>query len=73
VSVVGESSAAFLKAVRLNACRRALQTTEEGVTVQEVAQRSGFRHMGHFSKDYKNLFGELPSQTRAQGSRYFNV
>jgi len=28
-----------------------------------MANRHGFWHMGQFAKDYKNLFGELPSQT----------
>lgn len=63
-SVLGESPAEFLKAVRLNACRRALRACEPGDAVQDVAARWGFSHMGHFSQDYKALFGELPSETR---------
>lgn len=59
--VVGESPADFLKAVRLDACRRRLR--DGGATVQAVAAQWGFFHMGHFSRDYKRLFGELPSQT----------
>lgn len=60
-SVVGDSPADFLKAVRMNACRRKLR--EGGATVQDVAAQWGFFHMGHFSHDYKQMFGELPSQT----------
>ena len=63
--VVGESPADFLKAVRLNACRRRLREARAGaaLTVQEVAAQWGFFHMGHFSADYKAMFGELPSLT----------
>ena len=35
-------------------------------TVQGVAARWGFWHMGAFSADYKRQFGELPSATRRQ-------
>lgn len=62
-SVVGESPVEFLRAVRLNACRRKLSGTQRDGTVQEVAAQWGFFHMGRFSHDYKAMFGELPSQT----------
>ncbi|XAH26203.1 helix-turn-helix domain-containing protein [Xylophilus sp. GW821-FHT01B05] len=66
-SVVGESPADFLKAVRLNACRRHLrEASTTAQTVQDVAAQWGFFHMGHFSQDYKLMFGELPSQTLRQ-------
>lgn len=65
--VVGESPADFLKAVRLNACRRRLREgSGTSLTVQGVAAQWGFFHMGHFSADYKAMFGELPSQTLRQ-------
>jgi len=67
--VVGESPADFLKAVRLNACRRRLrEVSVASLTVQEVAAQWGFFHMGHFSADYKAMFGELPSQTLRQAT-----
>ncbi|GAA6118995.1 helix-turn-helix domain-containing protein [Acidovorax sp. FG27] len=65
-AVLGQSPAEFLKAVRLNACRRALRTAAPGDTVQDTAARWGFFHMGHFSQDYKSLFGEAPSHTLRQ-------
>lgn len=65
-SVVGESPADFLKAVRLNACRRRLR--DGGATVQDVAAQWGFFHMGHFARDYRAMFGELPSQTLRGGA-----
>lgn len=63
-TVVGESPTDFLKAARLNACRRRLrEASGSGLTVQDIAAQWGFFHMGHFSQDYKAMFGELPSQT----------
>lgn len=62
-SVVGESPVEFLRAVRLNACRRKLRASAFDSTVQDVAAQWGFFHMGRFSHEYKSMFGELPSQT----------
>ena len=65
-SVVGESPVEFLRAVRLNACRRKLLGPQADCNVQDVAAQWGFFHMGRFSQDYKAMFGELPSQTLRQ-------
>lgn len=65
-NVVGESPTDFLKAVRLNACRRSLRDSRTDKTIQDIASQWGFFHMGHFSHDYKVLFGELPSHTRQE-------
>jgi len=61
-NAVGESPVKFLRAVRLNACRRVLRACDS--TVQDIAAQWGFFHMGRFSHEYKSMFGELPSQTR---------
>jgi AraC family ethanolamine operon transcriptional activator len=50
--------------VRLNAVRRELRNGTADQTIGDVAARWGFWHMGHFSHDYKALFGETPSHTR---------
>ncbi len=63
--VLGISPAAYLRTVRLNAVRRALREQPGTGTIADVAAQWGFWHMGHFSQDYKALFGESPSQTRA--------
>lgn len=61
---VGISPADFLRSVRLNACRRRLRgTAAVQLHVQDVAAQWGFFHMGRFAQAYKELFGELPSQT----------
>lgn len=54
------SPAAYLKAVRLNGARRAIKVCG---TVTEAAAQWGFWHFGRFAKDYKAMFGELPSET----------
>lgn len=65
--VLGMSPVAYLRAVRLNAVRRTLREEPGHATIADVAARWGFWHMGHFSQDYKALFGETPSQTRVAG------
>lgn len=70
---LGISPAAYLRTLRLNAVRRALQESDGSQTIADVAARWGFWHMGHFSHDYKALFGESPSQTRqARHAAAFN-
>ncbi len=55
---------AYIRAVRLNAVRRELKRATAGRdTVSDIASRWGFWHLGHFSADYKRMFGELPSAT----------
>lgn len=64
LGTVGIAPADFLRAVRLNACRRRLRGTPAGpLRVQDVAAQWGFFHMGRFSQAYRALFDELPSQT----------
>lgn len=55
----------YLRAVRLNEVRRRLRDdTGPKLSVARVANDLGFAHLGHFSVEYKRLFGEQPSQTR---------
>ncbi|MEZ0233039.1 MAG: helix-turn-helix domain-containing protein [Methylophilaceae bacterium] len=54
------SPIAFLRAERLNGVRRMLKTAN---SVTEAATYWGFWHFGHFSQEYKKMFGELPSCT----------
>lgn len=63
---LGMSPAIYLRTVRLNAVRRALREGPASATIADTAARWGFWHMGHFSQEYKTLFGETPSQTRQQ-------
>jgi AraC family ethanolamine operon transcriptional activator len=58
------SPLAFLKTQRLNQVYRELHDSDPGeVLVKQLAYANGFFHLGHFCRDYKQLFGELPSAT----------
>lgn len=60
---MGTNPLAYLRAVRLNAVRRELLRGSAAVSVQDVAARWGFWHLSRFSGEYRQMFGELPSQT----------
>jgi AraC-like DNA-binding protein len=62
----GVSPMAFVKRVRLENARRELQQPDESVSVVDVASRCGFFNPGHFARDYRLAFGELPSETLRQ-------
>lgn len=68
-ATLGMSPMAYLKSLRLSAARRDLKTARRGTTVAEIATKWGFFRLGHFSGDYRAMFGELPSETlgRARG------
>ncbi|UGA37108.1 helix-turn-helix domain-containing protein [Chromobacterium haemolyticum] len=57
----------YLRSIRLNAVRRMLlNPTQAGHGVRDAAGAWGFYHLGHFAGDYRKLFGEAPSHTRAR-------
>ena len=58
--VTGMNPASYLRAVRLDHVRKELRVAE---SVTDAATRWGFWHFGHFSNDYREQFGELPSET----------
>jgi AraC-like DNA-binding protein len=62
----GCSPLEFVKILRLEHARTALQSPRQVTTVSAEALRCGFNNMGHFAKDYRKRFGELPSQTLAR-------
>ena len=60
----GISPMAYLKILRLQSSYRVLKATTPGAkTVTDVATQFGFYHLGYFAKDYRQMFGELPSET----------
>ncbi|MEQ9486401.1 helix-turn-helix transcriptional regulator [Coleofasciculus sp. F4-SAH-05] len=60
----GMSPMAYIKIQRLNGVSRALKKADPKTeTVMGVALKWGFWSAGHFSRDYKKMFGESPSQT----------
>jgi AraC family ethanolamine operon transcriptional activator len=66
VATVGMSPPTYLKLRRLVLARRALRAGRGRETlVKSIALSHGFWHLGHFAKDYKEMFGESPSRTAA--------
>ncbi|NEN91134.1 MAG: helix-turn-helix domain-containing protein [Okeania sp. SIO3H1] len=60
----GMSPMRYLKVRRLNAVRQRLKASEpENFTITMLASQFGFWSAGHFARDYKAMFGELPSDT----------
>lgn len=59
----GESPMHYLRNVRLARARGDLLAGPVSGGVASVALRWGFAHMGRFSAEYKERFGESPSQT----------
>src|SRR5690606_14311104 len=61
---LGATLAEVLRRQRLRAARTMLldaDPTRSSVT--EIALRCGFRHLGRFSVEYRQAFGEKPSET----------
>ena len=60
----GMSPMRYLKVRRLNAVRQHLKASApESCVIATLASQFGFYHRSHFTKDYKAMFGELPSET----------
>ncbi|WP_374557355.1 helix-turn-helix domain-containing protein [Aquitalea pelogenes] len=63
--IAGTTPVDYLRSIRLNAVRRMLLSPEHaGLGVRDAAGHWGFYHLGHFARDYRKLFCELPSETR---------
>ncbi|MFZ0575486.1 MAG: helix-turn-helix domain-containing protein, partial [Candidatus Cybelea sp.] len=63
-AVTGFSPMAYFKRERLSGVRQALQRPRAArIRVIDVATAWGFWHMGHFTADYREMFGESPSET----------
>ena len=63
-SLFGFTPTNFIRQMKLNLVYRDLKNARsEHETVSKIARKWGFIHMGHFSRHYKELFNENPSQT----------
>ncbi|MCZ2290612.1 MAG: helix-turn-helix domain-containing protein [Burkholderiales bacterium] len=61
---LGISPLEYLRVARLHGVRRELKSTPRGTaSIQDVAARWGFWHLGHFTTHYRQLFGCRPSET----------
>ncbi|MEM5316413.1 helix-turn-helix domain-containing protein [Paraburkholderia sp. JHI869] len=65
----GHAPMAYLKKYRLEAVRREILSDCSERNVSSIAMNWGFSHLGRFSSDYKQLFGETPSQTLKRATR----
>jgi AraC family ethanolamine operon transcriptional activator len=54
---------AYLRAMRLDGSRRMLARGSAGTRVKDAVEAYGFWHLSRFSRDYRRMFGELPSET----------
>ena len=61
--VLGTSPKSYLMAARLNRAFRDLADSRNGGSVESIAVRWGFAHMGRFANYYRAAFGERPSDT----------
>jgi transcriptional regulator GlxA family with amidase domain len=64
---LGMSVMAYLRWVRLGRVRTELLHDAGGVT--DVAMRWGFSHPSRFAQQYRDRFGELPSETLRERRR----
>ena len=64
---VGVAPVRYLNRRTLNQVRRALKAADPSMaTVTEIATKFGVWQLGRFARDYRYLFGELPSETLHQ-------
>jgi AraC family ethanolamine operon transcriptional activator len=61
--ILGVSPARYLLATRLSRVRRDLVSNNSVSSIQSVAARWGFWHMGRFAQHYRNAYRERPSET----------
>ena len=61
--IYGYTPKQYLNSLRLNAIRKIfLSKTKD--TIFTIASQYQYFHMGHFSKEYKKMFNETPTETR---------
>lgn len=61
--LTGLSPMKFIKYLRLNRVRKEIKNSDHKANISLIASKWGFNHSGQFATDYKNLFGEYPSDT----------
>lgn len=65
--IFGMSPICYLKILRLQGVYRVLKAADpNNQTIANIASQFGFWSLGHFARDYKQMFGELPSDTLAK-------
>jgi len=73
-SLFGFTPNKFVRNMKLNHVYYNLRyANEKKETIQKIASKWGFTHMGHFSNFYTQLFGENPSRTLLAGFEDVNT
>jgi AraC family transcriptional regulator, ethanolamine operon transcriptional activator len=70
-TILGVSPLRYWRVSRLNTVRRELSkevSAGDALPIACLAAQWGFWHPGEFARDYKQLFGESPSQTRLRAA-----
>jgi AraC-like DNA-binding protein len=65
----GYSPMTFAKTVRLRRAKQMLLEPNQRTSVSAVASKCGLGNLGHFARDYREMFGELPSETLSRTRR----
>lgn len=65
----GVSVHEFIHLLHLHHARNLLMAQTPGLSVTEVAYSSGFSHLGRFSTEYRQLFGETPRETLREAAQ----
>jgi AraC-like DNA-binding protein len=65
----GYSPAEFAKRIRLDRAKEMLEQSEGQASVTQVALKCGFQNLGHFARDFRLAFGELPSDALRRSDR----
>jgi len=65
----GYSPMTFAKSVRLRRARQMLLEANPRTSVSQVAFKCGFGNLGHFASDFRQMFGDLPSEVLARTRR----
>ena len=63
------SPADFAKRIRLNRARELLEHSGGDASVTQIALKCGFQNPGHFARDFRLAFGELPSEILKRSGR----
>lgn len=61
----------FIQKLRLNGVKKRLSGNLKTPSIYKIASEYNFWHMGQFARDYKHLFGELPSETLKRSRKAF--
>ncbi|UZE49238.1 PAS domain-containing protein [Rhodopseudomonas sp. P2A-2r] len=62
-SALGTTPMKFVKQTRLRCAHRRLSSPDRKTSITGVAFECGFTNLGHFARDYRKEFDELPSET----------